>query len=185
MTAVVTPVVLRGAIAEALWEYVRAQDLAEVCMFLGLDPQGEYEDPFCSKRGYVRTRILNKTMDELADLARRVVAQFGAPELAAILERLGAHGVAGDLKNLIFSADGPKPRIVLRDAINNVIEIVENAAYCLVYDRPLGEHGLTWGELVAWWQDLYGSATSRQQAARDLYMRLSRSLVNDAERFFF
>jgi len=35
-----------------------------------------------------------------------------------------AHGVAGDLKNLIFAADGPKPRIVLRDAINNVIEIV-------------------------------------------------------------
>lgn len=185
MTAVVTPLVLRDAIAEALWEYVRAQDLAEVCVFLGLDPQDEYEDPFYSKRRYVRARVRTKSIDELADLARKVVAQFGVPELAAVLERLGAHGVAGDLKNLIFAADGPKPRIVLRDAINNVIEIVENAAYCLVYDRPLAEHGLTWGELVAWWRDLCGSATPTQQAARDLYTRLSRSLANGAERFFF
>ena len=84
-------------------------------------------------------------MDELAELARKVVAQFGDEDLAKVLERLGAHGVAGDLKNLIFAADGPKPRIVLRDAINNVIEIVENAERCLVYDRPLAEHGLTWG----------------------------------------
>ena len=68
-------------------------------------------------------------MDELTELARKIIAQFGAEELATVLERLGAHGVAGDLKNLIFAADGPKPRIVLRDAINNVIEIVA-AEYC-------------------------------------------------------
>jgi hypothetical protein len=32
MSAVVTPLVLRDAIAEALWAHVRAQDLAEVCV---------------------------------------------------------------------------------------------------------------------------------------------------------
>lgn len=181
----VTPLELRDEICVALWEYVKAQDLAEVCVYLGLQPKGEYENPFSSKRGYVRTRVLNKSMDELADLARRVVAQFGAPELAGVLARLGAHGVAGDLKNLIFAADGPKPRIVLRDAINNVIEIVENGQYCLIYDRPLAEHGLTWGELVEWWRDLPGSAVPQQEAARDMYTRLSRSLANDAEKFFF
>ena len=184
-TAVVTPLVLRDTICEALWEHVRAQDLADVCVYLGLAPQGEDENPFNSKRGYVRTRLLSKSMDELADLARRVVAQFGAPDLAAVLERFGAHGVTGDLKNLIFAADGPKPRIVLRDAINNVIEIVENAAYCLVYDRPLAEHGLTWGELVEWWMDLSRRRTTQVEAGRDLYARLSRSLANDAERSFF
>jgi hypothetical protein len=52
-------------------------------------------------------------------------------------------GVGAELKNLIFAANGPKPRIVLRDAINNVIEITENAEFCMVYDRPLAEAGLS------------------------------------------
>ncbi len=121
-------------------------------------------------------------MDEFTELARKVVAQFGDEDLAAkVLERLGAHGVAGDLKNLIFAANGPKPRIVLRDAI----EIVENAERCLVYDRPLAEHGLTWGELVDWWMERCRSTVTRQEAARALYTRLSQSLANEAERFFF
>ena len=185
MTAVVTPLVLRDAIAEALWAHVRAQDLAEVCVYLGLEPQGEYENPFDSKRGYVRGRLLTKSLDELTELARKVVAQFGDEDLAKALERLGVYGVAGDLKNLIFAANGPKPRIVLRDAINNVIEIVENAERCLVYDRPLAEHGLTWGELVDWWMERCRSTVTRQEAARALYTRLSQSLANEAERFFF
>jgi hypothetical protein len=185
MAAVVTPLVLRDAIAEALWLHVRAQDLAEVCVYLGLEPKGDYEDPFTSKRGYVRSRLLAKSLDELAELARKVVAQFGDQDLGRILERLGAHGVTGDLKNLIFAADGPKPHIVLRDAINNVIEIVKNADHCLVYDRPLAEHGLTWDDLVDWWSERCGPAVTRQEAARALYTRLARSLANEAERFFF
>lgn len=163
MTAVVTPLVLRDAIAEALWAHVRAQDLAEMCVYLGLEPQGEYENPFNSKRGYVRGRLLTRSMDELAELARKVVAQFGDEDLAKVLERLGAHGVAGDLKNLIFAADGPKPGIVLRDAVSNVIEIVENAEHCLVYEWPLAEHGLTWSELVDWWMERCRSTVARQE----------------------
>jgi hypothetical protein len=185
MAAVVTPLFLRDAIAEALWLHVRAQDLAEVCVYLGLEPKGDYEDPFTSKRGYVRSRLLAMSLDELAELARKVVAQFGDQDLGRILERLGAHGVAGDLKNLIFAADGPKPHIVLRDAINNVIEIVKNADHCLVYDRPLAEHGLTWDDLVDWWSERCGPAVTRREAARALYTRLARSLANEAERFFF
>ena len=77
-----------------------------MCVYLGLEPQGEYENPFDSKRGYVRARLLTKSMDELAELARKVVAQFGDEDLAMVLERLGAHGVAGDYKNLTFAADG-------------------------------------------------------------------------------
>jgi hypothetical protein len=71
----------------------------------------------------VRARLLTKSMDELAELARKVVAQFGDEDLAKVLERLGAHGVAGDLKNLTFAADGPKPRIVLRDAISRIWDV--------------------------------------------------------------
>ena len=46
------------------------------------------------------------------------------------------------MKKLIFAADGPKPKIVLRDAINNDLEIGENAEHCLVCDRGLGLTGL-------------------------------------------
>jgi hypothetical protein len=55
------------------------------------------------------------------------------------------------MKNLVFAATGPKPRIVLRDAINNDLEIIRNGEHHLVYDRPLPESGLTWRQLTAWW----------------------------------
>ena len=94
-------------------------------------------------------------------------------------------GVDGELKNLIFAANGPKPRIVLRDAINNTIDIVENAAYCLIYDRPLAETGLTWRELVDWWTSQSGrSFDSERDAALHLYERLKSSMDgNEAEQF--
>ncbi len=34
-------------------------------------------------------------------------------------------GVDGELKNIIFASSGPKPEIVLRDAVNNIVEIVK------------------------------------------------------------
>jgi hypothetical protein len=37
-----------------------------------------------------------------------------------------AGGVAGSPKNLIFASIGPKPEIVIQDAINNDIKIVRN-----------------------------------------------------------
>ena len=64
-------------------------------------------------------------------------------------------GVDGQLKNIIFASTGLKPRIVLRDAINNVVEVVENAEYCLFYDRPLSEAGplpLTSGTYIRFWE---------------------------------
>jgi hypothetical protein len=91
--------------------------------------------------------------------------------------------VDGELKNLIFAADGPKPRIVLRDAVNSVIEIVENADHCLVYDRPLGPDGLTWQALVDWWQDQYDpDADNDLEAGRRLHLRLQGSLQSPPEK---
>jgi hypothetical protein len=69
--------------------------------------------------------------------------------LQQLVSRAGARGVVGDFKNLIFAADGPKPELVLRDAVNNTIEIVKHADRCLVYDRPLPADGLSWGALVS------------------------------------
>jgi hypothetical protein len=72
---------------------------------------------------------------------------------------------------------------VLRDAINNVIEITENAAYCLVYDRPLTGAELTWRELTAWWATKERPIGSARLRARDLYRRLDKSMAgNDHKR---
>jgi hypothetical protein len=95
-------------------------------------------------------------------------------------------GVDGQLKNIIFASTGPKPRIVFRDAINNVVEVVENTEYCLFYDRPLSEAGLTWAELVDWWRGSNGLEDQDDvEAARSLYRRLAASLGSPPERSLF
>ena len=97
-----------------------------------------------------------------------------------------AHATSGELKNLIVAANGPKPRIVLLDAINNVLEITENAAYCLVFDQPLTGAGLSWRELTAWWTLKQGLTGSERDRARSLYRRLDESMNgNQAERLVF
>jgi AbiJ N-terminal domain 3 len=60
-------------------------------------------------------------------------------------------GVSGRCKNLIFAANGPKPELVLADALNNDIRITKHGDFCLVYDLPIGIEGLRWQELVQWW----------------------------------
>jgi hypothetical protein len=104
-----------------------------------------------------------------------------------VLAGVGAHGVDGEMKQLIFAANGAKPRIVLRDAINNVVEIVKNAEYCLIYDRPLRAEGLTWGELTDWWAQKTGCDAAEPETRRKLYRRLRESLSEQSppERVLF
>jgi len=96
-----------------------------------------------------------------------------------------AAGVSGSAKNLIFAADGPKPEIVIQDAINNDVRIVRNEAHILIYDRPLGSAGLRWGELVDWWSDLTGEVSRSRQAEESLYKRLFASVGSEPERSLF
>ncbi|MFJ5026139.1 hypothetical protein [Streptomyces goshikiensis] len=181
------PFKVREAVAEALWANVKAQDLAAVCEYLGLTPQQPGEDPYDSKRSYVRARLQDMDFPTLVTVARRVVTEYGDEALQQVLAPLGLHGVSTDMKNLIFAADGPKPRIVLPDSIGNAIQIVENEQYCLVYDRPLGEHGLSWADLAAWWESRQsGTPTTPEQSRRELHGRLRRSLSgNGAEELVF
>jgi hypothetical protein len=90
-------------------------------------------------------------------------------------------GVDGQPRNLIFASTGPKPDIVLRDAIDNVIEVTRNAENCLFYDLSLDSSGLTWAELCDWWRAARNleSATERE-VALDLYWRLVASLGDNA-----
>lgn len=94
----------------------------------------------------------------------------------------GYRGVDGQMQNIIFASTGYKPEMVMRDAINNVIEIVEHGDSCLVYDRPLTEAGLTWGEVVAWWRDRQGLGSADDRAVgHDLYWRLRQSMQDNGQ----
>jgi hypothetical protein len=177
------PAKLREAIAETMWARVSADDLRHACDALGMPAGPVGANPWDSKRRYVRNRLLTLSPAEVADMARAIAEQYDDAELAGLVAPAGVHGVEGDLKNLIFAAQGPKPRIVLRDAINNVIEIVQHADKCLVYDRPLDPAGLSWGALTAWWADT--SPDARFEPARSLYTRLRASLDSPAERVLF
>ncbi|MBM0235523.1 hypothetical protein JNW91_29375 [Micromonospora sp. STR1_7] len=180
---VVSPSRLRDAIAEHLRDGMTRRQIENFFEDLGLAP---WPDEWVSltKAAFVWSILGDHTLPELADVARRVLDEVEAPGLAALVDRLGPTGVAGDLKNLIFAADGPKPKIVFRDAVNNDIALVENEQYCLVYDRPLGPNGLTWQELTDWWTGREGlTGRSPAEVSRSLYSRLDRSLGgNDAER---
>ncbi|MFI6263475.1 DUF559 domain-containing protein [Micromonospora sp. NPDC051006] len=138
----------------------------------------------------VRTNLAE--VEQLRDFLNEVlihdgyeIVQVDAISGAPIFDyRLIGSGVRGSMKNLIFAALGPKPEIVLDDAVNNDLHFVRNAENCLVYDRPLGAHGLTWAELTDWWADRQGmTGEPYRDISRSLYRRLDQSLGdNDAER---
>lgn len=97
-------------------------------------------------------------------------------------------GVPGSVKNLIFAANGDKPELVLIDAVNNDIKIVENEQYCLVYDKPILDRGLLWTDLLDWWQEQQPQPFSdRSVLQRSLWQRLQASLSKDSppERLLF
>lgn len=116
------------------------------------------------------------------DEGERERKQLIYDEYQGIIARLeiSVQGVSSEVKNLIFAANGPKPEIVLMDAISNNIKIVKNQEYCLVYDRPLFEKGLLWEELVDWWRDqeeLHNRTRSDQR--HSLFYRLKKSLADN------
>jgi hypothetical protein len=119
----------------------------------------------------------------------RVRKQEIYDEYQAILARIESlgQGVGREFKNLIFAANGPKPEIVLLDATTNEIKIVKNEEYCLVYDRPLGENGLLWEELVDWWRDRKNlNDQTRSEQRRSLFKRLKASMDdNEPENILF
>jgi very-short-patch-repair endonuclease len=178
---------LRDAIAEAL-AVRKSYELPGICKRYGMATEADDDAEaaaFSSKRLFVKKLIGDWTLPQLVALATKVLDDFDDPDLQALLNRIGANGVAGDFKNLIFAADGPKPKIIFRDAINNIIEVVENAKHCLIYDRPLESHGLSWNELVDWWMAINGRLGDPAPAGRTLYMRLCSSLASPPERLLF
>lgn len=190
MSSMVTIVELREAIAEVLAEE-KSYHLPEICTALGLE-SGTPEEAFSSKRSYVRNRIITKNLSDLVDLGEKLLERYperdpNVKELSNMVARFKAQsgGVSGEIKNLIFAADGPKPELVLADALNNAIEIVENAEYCLVYNLPILQSGLLWQNLVEWWAKNENLAFPERITEESLFRRLRKSLASPPEQLFF
>lgn len=94
-------------------------------------------------------------------------------------------GVEGDVKNIIFAANGPKPELVLVDSINNNIEIVKNEEFCLVYNHPIPPSGLLWFDLLSWWRDINDIENPVEDDEKELYHRLFSSLDSEPEKLLF
>lgn len=179
---------LREAIAETLRDSLTRVKIERLLVEdLDLDPLDDPKAHLYTKAVYVDAMLAHLELGQLADIAIRVDAhlQFGAPGLLELVARIGPGGVSGELKNLIFAADGPKPEIVLQDALNNDIRVVKNEQHCLVYDQPLTPAGLTWRELSRWWAQRESITSPEREVWSSLYQRLARSIANDAERRIF
>jgi very-short-patch-repair endonuclease len=150
-------------------------------------------DPALSKRELVGGYIRGWSVPELASFARRLEKEVELSDawLAELRRNVDAYesggGVERPTKNLIYAANGPKPDIVLRDAVSNDIQIVANAEHCLVYDQPVPAEGLRFARLVGWWRDREGisEGVDDREVGLALHERLLDSLDSGAERVVF
>jgi very-short-patch-repair endonuclease len=185
MTERTTAYTLRDVIADVLAEAYKQYEIDAACDGFGI-PSRENAWTYNSKRVYVRNRLTGVHLPQMLEIARAIVDEHPDEQLIDMVACVGVRGVDGEMKNLIFAADGPKPRIVLADAVSNTIDIVEGADRCLIYERPLSPIGLTWGELVAWWTETKRPRTTAENsAAKLLYRRLAKSLSGDEEKLLF
>jgi hypothetical protein len=82
--------------------------------------------------------------------------------------------IRGRPKNLIF-ASSVKPDLRFSDALDNDVEIMNDADKVLVFDRPIAREGLRWTDLQSWWAEREKEPDS-EKAKRSLYLRLRQSL---------
>jgi hypothetical protein len=178
----------RHAIEEALiYTYSRAEletVLGEELALTWRPGDGRPTDTDFTKRDVIKGYTEGWDLPRLVALARRIVAELDVTgalldDLTALLKDYDrGGGVGGPAKNLIFAANGPKPELVLRDAVNNDLEITRNGEHCLVYDRPIPADGLTYGNLIEWWRERQGfaDAVPERDVGLDLHARLRASL---------
>lgn len=117
----------------------------------------------------------NRILVQCAAELRETGIREGYPEfsLVHLYDRPGSRP-----KNIIF-ASARKPDLRFRDAINNDIEIVTHADEVLVYDRPIGNEGLKWRDLQAWWSEQQG-IDNDSEAKAGLYKRLKGILPKES-----
>ena len=185
----IQPQTLRKAIGEAIRNEFKAYDVEAYCDEIGMPvlPSTSYARPESSKASYVVERLAGCNHPELIQFARVVQDRCADRDLEALLVEIdwsGQAGVAGTPKNIVFASDGPKPDIVLVDAVNNDLRIVRNAEHCLIYDRPINpDAGVSFQALVDWWDESHPTDPGTKPE-NDLHRRLLQG-QNEAERALF
>lgn len=81
---------LRDKIAEALSAHVKSYNIPKVCTKLGLDP-GESDEAHCSKRLYVKNRLLGFKKPDLLRIAADVLEEVNDPTLADMVSEMTVH----------------------------------------------------------------------------------------------
>ncbi len=90
-------------------------------------------------------------------------------------------GVAGPIKNIIFASQY-KPEIVISNALNNDITIINNEEKCLVYNKMIKSGGITWKELKEW----YEQESYEESLGTDMITFMRKSMTSSkAENVFF
>jgi hypothetical protein len=180
---VVSERTVRAAIESALMSYTKDSlriVLTDELRLVARDELPKSGDYY--KRDLIRFATKDWSLAQLIDLAQRVVdrrdVEVGQlPDLISEYRR-SSGGVQGGVKNLIFAANGPKPELVLRDAVSNDVEITRNAQFCLIYDRPIGGEGLSFQALIDWWRDRESidAAVDDREVGHRLCARLRASI---------
>ncbi|NIK76863.1 hypothetical protein FHS15_001988 [Paenibacillus castaneae] len=126
--------------------------------------------------------IINKHLEGDGYKMQEVGRISGYPVYGAVNVRCGP---SGSIKNLIFAADGYKPRIVITDSLENNIEIVDNGEHCLVYEENIPQTtGLKWKDLVNWWARIE-RFDGYPEAEEGLFQRLRKTLASPPEQLLF
>jgi hypothetical protein len=122
---VVSERTVRAAVESALMSYTKEELRIVLTDELRLIARDELPSWDCYKRDHIRLATADWSLAQLIDLGQRVVdrrdvqVQVGQlPDLIAAYRR-SSGGVTGGVKNLIFAANGPKPELVLCDAVSN------------------------------------------------------------------
>lgn len=102
-------------------------------------------------------------------------------ELIFTVEKI-PEGINGKIKNLIFAAYGIKPDIVIDDSLTNDVKIINGEDKCLVYTLPISNEGLSWHDLVTWWNK--GNEEYELCVEQELFKRLELSLESEPEKMF-
>ena len=90
--------------------------------------------------------------------------------------------IEGEICNIIFGSVDGKPDVVIEDALTNRLDIHDNDGKCLFYTMPIGTSGLSWHDLVTWWND--GNESYDLPVEQSLVTRLIESLDSPPEVLF-
>ncbi|MDP9417178.1 MAG: hypothetical protein M3P48_04955 [Actinomycetota bacterium] len=76
---------------------------------------------------------------------------------------------------ILFASTARKPDLRLTAVLDQQIEVMSRNSDVLRYDRPIGDQGLTWDHLQAWWAECEGLGA--EDAHTSLWRRLRAAVV--------